>query len=258
MTRRIQRGLIWGLIGGVCFILLLIPGLIDLLVAPLVGLVAAPRRVLSLWQPTLHGLLLFGIAVVVLVMGTHSFLAWVFKARNRKLQADAKSTRPWRLPWTLCGFGMICCTLVAVVSTVLIAHQTYWLRHSSEPWFVNSSSQKLERIVMVNSLRALAEEKQWAAEPIRAALTQATTTRRDQALWEEYEPVLIGDNTGKLKAVLMVPREVSKQSYQQVLIMQPASGVSWQPLAKLPQLLASVGLTENNAADHLKPQPVGQ
>lgn len=239
------------------FVLGMAPEMIGVGITPVVGLFAAPARLLANWHSSLANCVYFGLGVLILIAGTHFLIRWLFKARHAKAPEAADLSTPWRLRWTLSGFGILFCVFVAVVSVVLVIHQLYWLRHSSEPWMVSSTRERVGRIHLQHELGSFVEDQQWSTTAVRTYIC-STNSGFGQPIWEKYQPVYQERSPGVLQAFLLVPRQSTYGKANFVLLFQQGQKPDWHPLTSLPALLAKIGIRENNASEQLKPFAVSQ
>jgi hypothetical protein len=221
------------------FILLLAPGILIVPVTLLVGWWWSLGRLFTVWHPAPHAVVVFFLAVIVLVVGTHVFLRWLH-GRLKNGEAVGKSPA-WRWKWTLCGFAMIFCTLLGICCIVLTTHQLYWVSKSSDPVFTDPI---LDRVAMIRSLFSLNQEAdavKWDSTRTRAAFWQRVFTSPGQPASEIFQPIWIEKDGMTLRAIILVPRHPLQYSKARIMVMEPGTNHA-EKLSELPKVLVSFGL----------------
>lgn len=240
MNRALRRIAVAVLAVLLVFILMIGPGLLEPPIVLLIGWGFSAVRLFKAWQPDRTAVVLFALATIVLVAGTQRLCQWLYASMRGKTEDDLPSKWAWK--WTLSGFGIAFCTLVALCSVVLTTHQLYWLSKSSDPLFTDSFR---ERIGMVSVARALledAEDVQWDAVKTRAAFWQKELTARGQPAAEAFQPVWIEQDARRLRAVILLPRRPMHGARASLVIIEPGTNFMTRRLDELPQVLASFGI----------------
>jgi prepilin-type processing-associated H-X9-DG protein len=93
--------------------------------------------------------------LLVLFLGLHSTLSWLYDQTQRALDSDRAVEHRWRRRWTV----WIICTLVlmfvAGIATVGVAHQTGWLIASPTPLLASDFTGALARLLSTNNLKQI-------------------------------------------------------------------------------------------------------
>ena len=224
---------------------------IMVLAALLLGWLPSAARLWVAWHPPLAALLLFFLAAVVMIAGTHRFLCWL-NMSFRKGEANPAVPRwPWR--WTLCGFGALFCAMVGICSIVLTIHQVYWMSRSPEPLFTDSYRNKAMMKLAARVLLNQAQESDWDSLKTRAAFWQGEFPGRRSPLSEVIHPVWIDQDEHRLRGVILIPRHPLHRSEANFFIIQPGSDIITQSLDQLPQVLASFGIGGGDAIANRPP-----
>ncbi len=240
MSRALGRIAIAALVVLLAFIVLIGPGLLAAPIALFIGWVFSVARLLRSWHPSARSVLLFALATILLVAGTHGFMRWLYSFPKRKEDSRLPSDWPWK--WTLCGYGMTFCTLVAVGSLVLTTHQLYWLSKASDPLFTDPIRERLPSLVAARTLQNLAEEARWDIVKTRAAFWQQASAAGGQPAMETLQAVWIEQDGGRLRAVVLIPRRPLHRTRARVMVVQPGTNLVTRNLDELPQVLASFGI----------------
>jgi hypothetical protein len=218
----------------------------------LTGWVFSVARLVNAWHPATEVVAMAGLGVIVLLAGSHAFIWWLAS----HLLSDEKDSRQvvWSWKWTLCGFGIAFCALLAIGAAMLTTHQIYWLSRSTEPWYV-SSRQRFESALVAMKLRKEAEALQWDSAGTRAAFWRMRSGN-DQPVCESIQPVWVERDMKTLRAVLLIPRRKIPGDKTRIAIIQPEDKYySGEKLEALPQVLASFGISNGTpqTAKHSRP-----
>ncbi len=120
------------------FVFLAMTGMLFLGEIPVVlifGWIQFLGKVLPHIQPSL-AIMLEGIgAILVLMVGTHLFLRWLF-TNLRQPEDGLSDRRQWKLRWTATGLMIFVLMFITSISMTGLIHQTGWLAH--EPWLESS------------------------------------------------------------------------------------------------------------------------
>jgi len=232
----------------VLLILLLIGvGFVPAISAPLVAAVTlllgwwpSMVRLIGAWHPSRNGIALFVFAVILLVAGSHSFLRWLYGSlRNR---SDSRWPAAWRWKWTLCGYAILACTLVAICCLVLTIHQVYWFSKSSDPMFADPSRKQVGTFIVASDLQKDAEELQWNTTKIRDVFLKKEVVVNGQPATETIQPVWIEKDDHSLRAIILIPRRPLQREEARVAVLKPGTNLAFYKLDELPQVLVSCGI----------------
>lgn len=226
------------------FILMIGPGLLAAPIILLVGWWSSMARLIKAWHPGSVGVALFVLAVVLMVAGTHWFLRWVY-ASARHPAADRVSTE-WRWKWTLCGFGVLTCSLLAICAMVLTTHQTYWISKSSDPLFSDPFRERLRTLSIAVNLQRQADELQWDSIKTRECFLQKNSTVSGQPATEAIQPVWIEKDEHSLRAIILIPRRPLHRATARLAVLQPGTNFTTHRLEELPTVLASLGIDQTS------------
>ncbi len=211
----------------------------------LFGWLFSVTRIFGRWHPDMSHVFGFVVAGILLVVGTHAFLQWVY---SKGKSADPGSR--WPFKWTICGFGLGACVFIAVVGVVLAAHQTYWLSQSNEPWFRNWHRDRVRLIAAADTLRTEAELCHWKRSDCeRFYWHGAFGLGLAQTLWETVSPIWIQKDINSLAAILLLPRKTPLSGDNRWALLQPNSNLVTRPLEELPKTLASFGMDSHLVQD---------
>lgn len=83
------------------------------------------------------GIVIGFVCTALLVVGVHSFGAWLTRHRAANLPVDAPKPE-WKWGVTYALVGVVALMFVAGISAIGITHQSYWLMTSPERWFESS------------------------------------------------------------------------------------------------------------------------
>jgi len=221
------------------FILLIGPGLLNAPITLLIGWWSSAALLLRGWHPGSTGVVLFILAALFLVAGTHRFLNWVYTAQTT---ADNSALGGWRWKWTLCGFGGITCTLFAICAMVLTTHQLYWMSRSSDPLFTDPFRERVRRLRFALDLQKKAEELKWDTAKTRECFQQDSFIGSGRSAAEAVQPVWIERDERSLRAIILIPRHPLNRTAAGLTVLQPGSDPAKYGLDELPRVLASFNL----------------
>lgn len=229
------------------FLLLLLPEigvpLLILMITLVIGWYFSLVRVFEGWHSSETSVFLFGLALLVLVARSHFCLRWLYaslQTRQRDLLVK------WRWKWTLCGYAMLSCGLMAIGSLMLTTHQLYWLSKSSDPMFADPVRERLHALHDISGFQKSAEDVQWNEGKTRASFLGSDDINSNKLLYDVFEPVWVEKDTQTLAAVILIPRHPLNRSAVRVAIVQPGTNTT-RPLSELHQVLASFGIDNTNA-----------
>jgi hypothetical protein len=232
----------------VLLILLLIGvGFVPAISAPLVAAVTlllgwwpSMVRLIGAWHPSRNGIALFVFAVILLVAGSHSFLRWLYASLRN--QSDSRWPAYWRWKWTVCGFAMLACGLLAICCLVLTTHQIYWISKSSDPLFADPFRKGL---TVAMELQTKADELRWNSLKTHEAFLRndlyGGSARSEDIAAETIQPVWIEKDSQTLRAIVLIPRRPLFRTTAWVAVVQPGTNY-FVKLDELPQVLASFGI----------------
>jgi hypothetical protein len=222
------------------FILMIAPGLLAAPITLLIGWWPSMARWIKAWHPGSIGVALFVLAVVLMVAGTHWFLRWVY-ASARNPEAGRVPTA-WRWRWTLCGFGVLTCSLLALCAMVLTVHQIHWFSTSSAPWFSDPFRERVRMLGVAVNLQKQADELQWDSLKTRECFRQKSSTIPGQPAAEAIQPVWIEKDGHSLRGIILIPRRPLHRATARLVVLRPGTNYTTHRLEELPTVLASLGI----------------
>jgi hypothetical protein len=229
------------LIGGLLvfvFLLMLGSPLPVVLITLVAGWWPSAVRIFQTLHPSASSIVLFGLALAVLFVGSHAGLRWL----HRSLSVENANSVKWYWKWTLGSYGILICALTAIGSLMLITHQLYWLSKSSDPVVAEIS---LERYMVLHAgsmLGAQAEENQWNSAKIRAVFW----SQKVAEIGEVYQPVWVETDGGTLSGIVLIPRHPLRRTSARLMIIRPGTNVTTCDLVELPRVFASFGIGDTN------------
>jgi hypothetical protein len=221
------------------FILLIGPGLLAAPITLLIGWWSSIARLLKVWHPGSSGIALFLLAVLVMVAGTHLFLRWVFASAHEP--AEDRVPPEWRWKWTVCGFGLVTCSLLAICAMVLTTHQIYWISRSADSLFTDPFRERVRVLSFAVTLQKAADELQWNSLKTRAFVLQKSFTGSD-VMTEAIQPVWIEKDEHSLRGIVLVPRRPMHRATARLTVLRPGTNYTTHRLEELPAVLASFGI----------------
>lgn len=222
-------------------LLLTLTGL-DLPITLLAGWALSAARLIRAWHPTPGEVVLFALAVVVLVAGSHAFLRWLHASVQTHREGNEAEQGHWRWKWTFAGFGFAFCALLAIVSVVLTAHQVYWMANATDPWFVSSKWERFQAIRVASDLQLAADSHQWDSAKTQAAFWRTDSANATAPAWETFQPLWVAQDERTLRAVVLIPRRPVQRAHAGLVVLQPGTNFTSLKLGELPQVLASLGI----------------
>jgi len=228
-------------LGGMLVLTMLMgPGILAAPATLLFGWWPSSIRLIEAWHPHPNPVVLFALAVIVLVAGSHAFLSWLY-LRSRGSHENAFPAKwPWK--WTLCSFGVLFCALLAICSLVLTTHQLYWISRSSDPLFTDPFRQRIGMLKTAMTLQNAAQAAQWNRLKTREAFWKENSISASQPPAEVFQPVWIGDDEHRLSAIILIPRRPMHRARAKVTVLQPGTNLVTRSLDELPQVLGSFGI----------------
>lgn len=178
------------------------PGLLKILLTLALGWISSIGRFFSLVHFS-TGTVVWSIVLVgALLVGTHTFCAWVRRARS-------SASSPWKWKWT-CGFyAALVLVLFSSASLVGIAHQTGWMISSREPILKNRKAWLQERMQLRNVGKEILERartNEWNFARLKSDLTGRGSA------WEEFAFYFLGNSNGTPHCVIFLPRNPKYQT----------------------------------------------
>jgi hypothetical protein len=243
MKRTLPRILAMPLFVALFFTLLTGPGVLEVPFTLLFGWPWSIGRSFKAMHPQPGGLILFLLTAILLVAGTHVFLRWLH-GTLRSAAADNIQVR-WRWKWTICGYGMVLCTLIAIGSAVLTVHQIYWICKSPDPVIVDPFRERLGAMSVAMTLRKEVEEAQWESSKTRSAFWQQQTRTTSAPAQEELQFICVAEEQERLRAVILVPRRPMHRGNNAIFVIQPGTNLIMKHRDELPQVLASFGIGDS-------------
>jgi hypothetical protein len=212
----------------------------------LVGWVPSAGRILHSWHAALGGELWLAFALVVFVVGVHWFSRWVFAAKRRNEQGA--HSLAWRWKWTLCGFGLVSCALLAMGSLILVTHQLYWMSRTADPVITPYPDREARSQYSIAELTtAAAREADWETARTQTAFSNLLGYERTPAS-EYVQAVWIEANPGKLRAILLIPRKPLVFARARFFVIEAAGSTRFYPLDRLQEMLAGFGLDTRSSS----------
>lgn len=252
MKRRWLRNTLLGL-GLFLVAMVIVPSVVIIPFVLLTGWVPSAARLIAGWQPPPGTVVGFLLAAAALVAGTHAFVRWLYRHGQTPPGAQDDSPpaegRPWKWRWTLCGFGLGFCSLVAIIAFVLTAHQTYWMSKSSDPWFVNRWRIQVPQAEVERALLEATETNRWNLAQTRAVFEAASSRSSAEPVLEAVRPIWIEADDQTLKAIVLIPRRPALQSRGWITVIRRKGAVTHDKLDRLPIVMAEFGIS--NATQNL-------
>lgn len=222
------------------FVLLFGPGLLAAPITLLIGWYSSLARLIKAWHPSPGGVMLFALAVVMMVAGTHRFLRWVYA--YARPSANGHAPREWRWKWTICGFGVLTCSLLAICAMVLTTHQVYWMSKSSVPLFTDPFRERLPILRVEVDLQKKAEEFHWDSAKTREFFMHDTSFGFGEPPTEAIQPIWIENDDHSLQAIVIIPRRPLHRAIARVTVLRPGTNTTTHRLEELPKVLSSLGI----------------
>jgi len=186
---------------------------------------------------------LLSIAIFALVAGSHFFLRWIYAELGN---SAGSSPRRWRVKWTLCGFGILLCTLAAIGSAILTTHQLFWLSRSSDPLLAETVRERIRVLQLADHLQEFAEENSWEPEKVREAFLNDRELRAGQSPMEILQPVWVRKDSQSLEAIVLIPRRPLFRSSARIVVLQSGAKPAYHEMDELSEVLARFGLRQTN------------
>jgi hypothetical protein len=213
---------------------------ITLLITLLIGWWPSMVRLIRAWHPGAGGIALFILAVVLLLAGSHSFARWLYASLRDR--SGSRWPASWRWKWTLCGYAILACTLVAICCLVLTTHQIYWFSKSSDPILDDVSGKQVGPFIVASDLQKDAEELQWDTAKTRDVFLKKEVVVNGKPATETIQPVWIEKDDHTLRAIILIPRRPLIRATAWVAVLQPGKELASYKLDELPRVLASFGI----------------
>jgi hypothetical protein len=205
-----------------------------IVVAVLFGWVMSALRLVRECQPTIGAAFVFVVAVGALIAGTHYFISWLI--RNWGGETNFPRLTEWRWKWTVCGIGIVVCSVLAISALILTTHQIYWLAKSSDPFFVDPWSERRNVPGMAIAIKEEADACSWNPSRVHQLITNNHESR---FFLEIVDPILVEKDGNAIQAIVLVARHPLAQSGAKLAVVRPGMTNSILPVEELANVLAS-------------------
>jgi hypothetical protein len=220
------------------FLLLLLPEIVVpwfiTIVAVLFGWIPSGLRLAQACRPTFGASFVLALALAAFIGGTHFFISWML--RNWRDQQNLPRLAEWRWKWTLCGFGIIVCSVLAISALILTTHQIYWLAKSSDPLFVDPRHERFAVTRLAMTIKSEADASNWNPSSIRKLILSNDGFVLPA---EVVDPVIMDKGGKSIKAIVLVCRHPLLQSGAKLAVVRPDTTNSILPVDELSNVLAS-------------------
>jgi hypothetical protein len=201
-----------------------------LLLIPLtlaIGWVKSTGRFVSVVQLSAATVVWSIVIVGVLLVGTHTFCAWV-------RQAQSSTSSPWKWRWTCSFYCALVLVLFASASLVGIAHQTGWMIGSKEPFFKRrwDLAERMRLRNVAGSVLELARTNQWDFVRVKRELVKLPSGSN----WESFAFYLVGESNGAPDRLILFRRN---PKYQTEIGIVERDNFHTRPFRDLAELLRS-------------------
>jgi hypothetical protein len=234
----------WKFISGVgfalIFLLLFMPEILVLPVTLLSGWWPAGARLLPRVHELGMNLVWFFLGFVLLILFCQLFLRWLCGALKTGKEEKIE-IHNWRFQWTMLGLGISGCSVLAIVSIVLVTHQLYWLSKGNDHWFENPYQESTITKVAANSLDINGRACAWNAQALATMFWNGGWKFENEPIWEQVKPIWITNGTSNLQAILLIPRQPRSVNSKWGLVI-PGTNVTFRRMDELPSVLASYGI----------------
>jgi hypothetical protein len=220
-------------------------GLLAIPFVLLSGWVFSLARLWRAWHPAANAVVLSALALGVLLMGSHGFLRWLHHGLRGEREDGLR--RSWRWKWTLCGYGILCCALVAICCAVLTTHQLYWISKSTDPLLTDGFRYRWQLRSIAMALQKTAEGAGWDGARTTEEFWQDSSPASGAAALETVQPVWLGQEGSGLEAILLIPRHPLQSAGARFALLQPGKDAVMRRLDELPQTLAGFGIGKGAA-----------
>jgi prepilin-type processing-associated H-X9-DG protein len=95
------------------------------------------------------------VCAVVLVIGSHLFLRWLYRQTGG--DGTSPDARRWRWRWTLSGAGLVLLMFSAGIGAIGVVHQTAWLATSPVRLIVEAGRETANRVKCASNLRQIGQ-----------------------------------------------------------------------------------------------------
>jgi hypothetical protein len=220
------------------------PVLLAVPITLLYGWLPALFRLLRAWRFGPSAALLYGLTAAIVLFGTHYFLRWLYAGSGESQKTQALRW-PWK--WTVCGFGILFCTLLAVSSGILTTHQLYWISKSADPLVADEITAGSRCFTVASGLQARAEDAQWDGARVRASfeafhLSSILGSDKGGPALEKVQPIWVGQADSRLRAIVLIPRRPLVRRRARIAVIEPGRTLTFKGLDELPQVLDSFGI----------------
>jgi hypothetical protein len=223
--------------------LTIFPGLVLVPWTLAFGWVGSLRRLLTDLAPVSGVPIMALIGLLILVIGTHWFCAWLHQGLQPADFVDGANAPGWPWKWTLALHGGLWLVFFAVMGLVGIVHQVAWMAASGEPVFVSRTGRIKARIGLINAvatLRLAGEEAGWNLAKTQASFwnTNSSGSRLGGPIWEGHQVIFLPDNGDRLAATIVIPRDPRGREQVGFAIVQPEGEVKYHRGTMLAEVLA--------------------
>lgn len=241
MKVSIGRIAVWTLVGFALFIVmpLLVTDLVSVPGAILFGWFSFLKRMLPNVSISWSGTGMVLLCSALILVGLHSFSAWLFGHAATALNRERGVT--WRWSWTVSLYLAVWFLFAAIMGAVGVAHQVGWLVRSSEPMFKSRKYPNMWRSQLRQAsieLYVAADESEWKMEPTRRKFFEdaSVNSQRPNAI-EYLHVIMLPGTNGTMRAGIIFLRDVEAQAKSDLMLVTPEVQAELKPMAALPTLL---------------------
>jgi len=211
------------------------PGLLMLPVTLLFGWIAASIRILAVATAQPGTLVWSGLALGMLLAGTHWLGAWVW--RGSRLGAEGGNW-PWR--WTLMLHGGLMAVLFAAMSVVGVAHQLGWLIASGEPLYARPAKHRDRNAMYLagQAIEDLGGKLNWNITAMRTQVWSSVPDAKDSS--ERMRTIFLEATNGRPACALVFPRDPNSFQWAGLLVVGPDKVFDRKPAGELTHWLQRV------------------
>jgi hypothetical protein len=204
------------------------------------GWIGSLVRLVPHLSPSLGALSMALIGLLVLIVGTHWFCAWL---HQRLQSADGANGSGWPWKWTLALHGGLWLVFFAVMGIVGIVHQVAWMAASGEPVFVSGKGRWKARAALniaAVTLRMAADEAGWSLAKTQAGFwnSDSGSGKAGDPVWEQHQVIFLSGDGDRLAAAIVIPRDPRWRKQAGLVMVQPEGKVAYERETKLPEILA--------------------
>jgi len=207
--------IIVAVLGGVFMLLLMSPmfaAVFSAMRALLTGWLSFPIRTLPAvsWNWAAVGFTVLASAAILILL--HRLGGWFWRSLN-------SSAGRWRWRWSAAAFAAVWLVFGYVLASVGVAHQVGWMLSSDEPLMRDTSlPYRMHFFMHADQIWRLAAEGDWDMAEFQARVPIHFGKYR----WlEELQLIPLADASGKIRRLLVVPREPRQQETIGFAILRP-------------------------------------